>query len=94
MKTYGGWRNNSIIPNTDLMGVSCQPHGCIRDWVRPTDGLEVMEERKISFPLSGIEPRLLGRPPRSLVGIPTELSRLAETQGWKWNLHSQSTYSV
>jgi hypothetical protein len=33
-------------------------------------------EEKNLLPLQGIEPRLLGRPPRSLVAIPTELSRL------------------
>jgi hypothetical protein len=35
-------------------------------------------EKNISFPLLGIEPRLLIRPALSLVAIPTDLSRLPE----------------
>jgi hypothetical protein len=34
------------------------------------------DEKKNLVPLPGIEPRLLGPPARSLVGIPTEPSRL------------------
>jgi hypothetical protein len=43
--------------------------------VGPRAGLDVMEKKNI-LPLLGIEPRLLDRPPSSIVAIPTELSRL------------------
>jgi hypothetical protein len=37
-------------------------------------------EGKNLLPLPGIKPRLLGRPARSLVAIPTELSRFEERE--------------
>jgi hypothetical protein len=45
---------------------------CIKGWVRPRAGLDVMEKKTL-FPLPGNKPHILGRPARSLVTIPTEL---------------------
>jgi hypothetical protein len=45
---------------------------CIVGWVGPRAGLDIV---KIILLLPGIEPKLLGRPARSLVAIPTEISR-------------------
>jgi hypothetical protein len=46
----------------------------IGGWVGPRVGLDVMKKGFLALP--GIEPRPLGSPARSLVAIPTELSRL------------------
>jgi hypothetical protein len=53
----------------------------IEGFVCPRAGLGVIKERLIL--LSGIKLRLLGRPARSLVSIPTEL---CPTQGFKFNV--------
>jgi hypothetical protein len=72
------------------MEVSCQLHApatltpgteppvtdSIGGYMGPRAGLEVRGMRKCSLNLPGIEPRFLGRLTRSLVAIPTKLSRL------------------
>jgi hypothetical protein len=41
--------------------------------VGPEAGMNVTEKRKLSYPLPGIEPRLLGSPAHSLVAISSSL---------------------
>jgi hypothetical protein len=46
----------------------------VEDWLGLRSGLEIMEQNLL--PLPGMQPRLLGRPARSVVATSTELSRL------------------
>jgi hypothetical protein len=48
---------------------------CIGGWVGPIGGLGIMQGENL-LPLSGIEPRLLGRLGLKLVGLPSVLPRL------------------
>jgi hypothetical protein len=79
--TYGEWRYSSIILYLDTRRwvVSFTPRGSIIRYplCRRLDGSQIRsgryEEDKNLLSLSGIEPRLPGRPARSLVAIPTVL---------------------
>jgi hypothetical protein len=90
MKTYGEWRCSSTILNlvtrwkwvvslTLLLlypwGESL-PYSLDRRLGEPQSLSGRYAEEKNLFPLPGIESRFLGRPARSLVATPIELSRL------------------
>jgi hypothetical protein len=56
----------ALPPEATAPGTHC--------WVGPQSQTGLCGKKSLALP--GVEPRFLGRPPRSLVAIPTELSRL------------------
>jgi hypothetical protein len=79
----GEW--SALRPYRFTLGEADPGTHCIGGWLAPRAGLVVMEKRKMSCPLPGIEPQLISWLAHGLAAVPTELSWLPDTTVRIWN---------